>query len=214
MKYPKAIIFVVLLLILSSCKKKCEEYYLGSLIYMNPYNGNEVLNYHNSTGDDIIFIGQGRSTRMNTLQASYSGDVCTSTEWDNCYFEEESKLFEIMIFLRPTTSNVHAHLDLILQNHSYIDSGYYDYQYQINFKMPLDKNNLGDDQSYYDSLFIYNTMQYDVFAATPRLFKSISLKEVLMEPIHPSQIYYNVHNGLVKVDFDDGSTWELKEIVP
>jgi hypothetical protein len=214
MKYPKAITFVVLLLILSSCKKKCEEYYLGSLKNMNPYTGTEALIFNTTTGNEIVFNGQGRSTRMNTTGPNYSGDICESIEFDNCYFEEENGLFDFKIYLRPTTSNVQAHLDLIFKNYSY-DSKSYIYEYQVNFEIPLDKNNLGADQIYYDSLLIYNTLQYNVFADTPSPYKSIPLKEVVIDTIiQPSLIYYNIHNGLIKVDFDDGSTWELKEIIP
>ncbi len=57
-------------------------------------------------------------------------------------------------------------------------------------------------------------MQYDVFAATPSPYKSIQSKTAKDTIIKHSWLYYNIHGGLIKVDFDDGSTWELKEITP
>lgn len=210
MKYPKAITLVVLLLILSSCKKKCEEYYLGSLIYMNPYNGNEVLKYHNSTGDDIIFIGQGRSTRMNTLQASYSGDVCTSTEFDNCYFEEENNKYKLTISLRPTTDYQSAYLGLNLLDYTFND--YWHYNSRSLFNLPLKMESLKPGQSYFDSLLVLNKYFYNVFADEPELDTSPNKSN--NDTVHPSIFYYNTTHGLIKVDFDDGTSWELKEIIP
>ena len=59
---------------------------------------------------------------------------------------------------------------------------------------------------------LVSKMQYNVLAATPKLYKSTVLNNGNDTIIEPSLIYYNIYNGLIKVDFDDGSTWELKEI--
>lgn len=178
---------------------------------MNPYSGSEVIRYSSSNGNDVVFIGQGRYTRMNTINADNRGEECQKIEFDNCLFQDEQFLYDIIIFLRPTTKNVQAHMDLIFKNYSYNNKSVA-YEYIVGYNIPLDKDNLRQDQYYYDSLQINNTMQYEVYAAVPDPYKScqgLYIKDTIIEPI---KFYYNIHNGLVKVDFDDGSTWELKEI--
>lgn len=205
MKPPKGILLVVFFLILLSCKEECDEYYLGSLKNMNPYNGNEVLIYNNSTGDDIIFNGNGRNNWLNTFD--HNGE-CVKVEIDDCIYWDSEYDYRIIISLRPTTFYQSAYLSIDLSDYTYNESWHY--RSLINFNIPLDKDNLDVDQFYYDSLLVNNTMQYDVFSAIPKLG---SAKEVLMDTIHPSMIYYNITSGLITVDFDDGSTWELKEII-
>jgi hypothetical protein len=53
-----------------------------------------------------------------------------------------------------------------------------------------------------------------VYVGNTILDRTPTTKEIMVDTIHPSIIYYNIEYGIVKVDFDDGSSWELKEIIP
>lgn len=208
-----ALIFVLLLIFASpSCKEKCDEYYLGSLKYMNPYSGSETIIFSKDDKEDITFEGQFRSSTMNTTYPNNSSDICESIEFDDCKFREENDQFVFFIFLRPTTNNVSAHLSLVFKNYSY-DNKSIVYEYIIEFNIPLDRDNLRPDQIYYDSLQINNSIQYEVYAAVPDPYKSSHRTDIIDTIIEPNRFYYNIQNGLLKIDFDDGSTWELKEIL-
>ena len=206
-------LFVVTLLIIvvSSCKKKCIEYSLGSLINMNPYTGNETLVFDNSNGEDVLFLGEGRNVTINTVQPQNSGEECEKTEFDNCYFDEEDELFQLRIKLRPTTNASQAHMFLVIVDYRYNDTRPFDYR--VSFNIPLNKDNLKEGQAYYESLDIQGAVYYDVFTAKTEYYNKFSVKEIAMDTIHPSLICYNIHEGLLKIDFDDGSTWELKKII-
>jgi hypothetical protein len=221
MKYTKAalchkkfitLISVILLLILvSSCKKKCNEYTLGSLTEMNPYTGNETLVFKKSNGEDIVFRGEGRNITINTVQPQNSGEECEKTEFDDCFFKEEDDLFQLNIKLRPTTYVSQSHMFLVLVDYRYNDLRPFDYR--VWFNIPLDKDNIAEGQAYYDSLNIQSTTYYDVFTAETDYNLKYSVKQIAMDTIRPSLFYYNSQVGLLKMDFDDGSTWELKEIL-
>lgn len=211
-KYLALFVVILLMILVSSCKKKCNEYLLGSLTNMNPYTGNETLVYYNSNGEDILFLGEGRDVTINTVQPQNSGEECEKTEWDNCYFDEEDELFQLRIKLRPTTDASHAHMFLVIGDYRYNDTRPFDYR--VSFNIPLNKNNLNEGQAYYDSLDIQSTTHYDVFTAETEYYNKYGVKQVAMDTIRPSLFYYNSQEGLLKIDFDDGSTWELKEIIP
>jgi len=206
--HTRIINFLLLFVIIAftNCKEPCSEYLLGDLIIYNPLNGSETLILIDSDGVEYSFIGKGR---RNWLSESEGYEGCEIIEMDNTVFSESNENYTIMINVRPSTY-YRSVPDIVIYFMDYTYSASHHYRSHISLDIPLDKNNLGVDQYYYDSLLIQNTMAYDVFAAVPQ---HSSAKEALLDTIHPSLIYYNADYGVVKIDFDDDSTWELKEIL-
>jgi len=210
MKILKSYILpIVILLICFGCKKKCTEYKLGELTQYNPLNGTETVMFADSSGNEYSFIGEGRS--ISTYSSDYMGE-CYNDEVDDCYFRDSEGDYKIFIRLVSTTFHDPAFIFIELSDYRFSESWHY--KSFVKFNLPFDRNNLDDNQFYFDSLLVNNTMQYDVFAGVPELDRTPTTKETLLDTVHPSMFYYNKQNGLVKVDFDDGSSWELKEIIP
>jgi hypothetical protein len=195
------------MIICFGCKKQCTEYKLGNLTQYNPLNGTETILFVDSSGNEYSFRGEGR--RIIIYSSDYNGE-CYETEGDNCIHQESDNNYRFKIGLRPTTFHDPAYLFIVLSDYRYNNSWQYDSR--VDFNIPLDKNNLDDNQYYFNSLLVNNTMQHDVFAGVPKLDRTPTIKEILLDTVHPSMFYYNKKNGLIKVDFDDGTSWELDHI--
>lgn len=195
-----------MILLFSNCKKKCDEYLLGDLIYSNPLTGNETIVFYGTNEENIIFKGQGRRNYMNK---SNENNQCRIVELDDCYFDEENKKYELLIHLSPTTDYQPAYLVLFFYDYTYNKFRHYTSKKSI-FEIPLSKENLKPGQLYFDSLLVINQYYSDVFAGETDLDLVKSTKDT----IHPSMFYYATSHGIIKIDFDDGSSWELKEIIP
>lgn len=206
MKYSKVITIVVFSLVLLSCKEKCEEYFLGSLLETNPLNGSESLIYINSDNDSLLFIGQGR---FNTKTKNNNGNECYIVELDDCHFKEINNNYKIVISLAPNTDHSIAHMAIDLQDYTYSETWHYNAQ--SIFNLPMAVPNLAEGQFYIDSLLILDKYYYDIYASYTEIDKTANQKS--KDTIHPSIFYYTTREGLIKVDFDDGSSWDLKEII-
>lgn len=195
------------MIICFGCKKKCTEYKLGDLTIYNPLNGTETIMFVDSMGNEYSFVGEGRSILI--YSTDYNGE-CYETEGDNCIHQESDNNYRIKIGLRPTSFHDPAYLSIVLSDYRYSESWHY--KSLIKFNLPLDRNNLNDNQVYFDSLLVNYTMQYNVFAGVPNHTTTPTTKETRMDTVLPSMFYYNKQYGLIKVDFDDGSSWELNRI--
>ena len=204
------LILFVIFIAFTNCKEECSEYLLGDLVIFNPLNGNETLVFSDSDGIEYDFIGKGR---RNWLNESDGYDGCDIEEMDNSTFSESSENYSIRLSVRPST-HYRSVADIVIYFLDYTYDDNHHYRSYISLDIPLDRNNLGVDQYYYDSLLIYNTVIYDIFAAVPQHSSAPTTKATLLDSIHPSLIYYNADYGVVKIDFDDSSSWELKEIIP
>ena len=192
-------------LLFSNCKKKCDESLLGDLIYTNPLTGNETIVFYGTNEENIIFKGQGRHTCM--YETNYNNQCCM-VETDDCHFDEENKKYKLLIHLSPNTDYQPANLVLFFRDYTY--NAYWHYNSRSLFDLPLKVDGLKPGQSYFDSLLVLNRYFYNVFADEPELDTSKSTNDT----VHPSMFYYTTSHGIIKIDFDDGSSWELKEIIP
>jgi hypothetical protein len=208
LKYTSFFIIALVLLGFQSCKEQCEEYFLGDLIYTNPYQGSETLIYYKSDGDSLIFKGQGR---YNSVTKASRNNECYEIELDDCYFDDIHEKYKLVIRLRPATDHGVAEISLDVQDYFYSDRWHFNSKSYFN--LPLSADNMKPDQEYFDSLLILNQYYYDVYVGSTILDRTPTTKENMADTIHPSFIYYNIELGIVKIDFDDGSTWELKEIL-
>jgi hypothetical protein len=207
--YP-FILLIFAMVFCFGCKKKCTENKLGDLTQYNPLNGTETVVFVDSSGNEYSFIGEGRRILIYSYDDSFG--ECYEVEGDNCYHQESDNKYRLRVGLRPFTFHDPAFMFIELADYRYNDRWHYDSR--TDFNIPLDKNNLDENQFYFDSIIVNNRYQFDVFAGVPDLDRTPTTKETLLDTVHPSMFYYNKQNGLVKVDFDDGTTWELKEIIP
>lgn len=209
MKINKSNVLVIcIIFICFGCKKECTEYKLGDLTLYNPLKGDETVIYTDSAGKEVFFVGNGRNRWLNT---GNENGKCNKVEIDDCFYWDSENDYSIFIRLAPTTFYQSAFLFIELADYRYNNNWHY--TSTVYFNIPLDKDNLDVNQFYIDSLYVSNTIQYDVFAGVPDLDRTPTTKETLLDTVHPSMFYYNKQNGLVKVDSDDGTTWELKEII-
>lgn len=191
-----------------SCKENCTEYLLGNFKNTNPYIGTESLIFYMSNGDSLMFLGQGRRSWMNK-NTEYD---CRIIEMDDCSFISNEANYGYIISLRPNTNHSDAEIRIIVNDYTYSDRWHYNSRSYFN--LPLSSENLNPGQEYFDSLLVLDHYFYDVYASNTILDRTPTRKEMMKDTVHPSMIYYNIEYGIVKVDFDDGSTWELKEIIP
>ncbi|MEE4257146.1 MAG: hypothetical protein V2I47_08915 [Bacteroidales bacterium] len=171
-------------------------------------SGNETLKYFCSNGAEVTFEGNGRNVWVTTTD--YGGE-CYESENDDCIFWDLQGDYRFIIRIRPITFHTDAHLSVEISDYTYSENWHY--SSLVIFTLPLDKNNLADDQTYYDSLKVNGNMFYDVYAGTPKITTIPTIKSIEMDTVLPSILYYNSSSALLKVDFNDGSTWELKEIL-
>ena len=197
-------LFIILLLALTSCKEKCDEYLLGNLVYQNPYQGYETLVFIDSSGDSIFFEGRGRHVYTFQNQHPY----CSSGEAEDCLFNEVDDKFTFYLHISPTTFHQDARLGITFQDHRYNE--YHSFDTRFLFNVPLDKNNLKPGNAFIDSMLVLNKYYYDVFADEAG---DDELKSKL-DTVFPSMLYYNLTDGIIKIEFDDSTSWELKEIIP
>ena len=87
--------------------------------------------------------------------------------------------------------------------------GTYDVSFQAFYKLPLSRENLFDKNIFSDSLLINNKWYYDVFIDSMYNFAQCSAPDI---HIYATWCYYSPSDGMIKLDFSDGSSWELKEI--
>lgn len=206
-------LWIIILLILIVFKTGCDktdlidEYYLGDLIYSNPYEGTEILVYKSSDGGEYSFHCQGRSRTTYENLVSVNTNDYYIVESDYTTFIDSTNEYRFGILLETSRSR-QAELGIGLSNYL-LEKGD-NYTSNSKFYLPLDKNNLKDGQEYYDSININGMYYYQVFSDPCELYfqsgNSSDTSQLL------SIVYYNTAQGLVKLDFTNGVTWELEEI--
>ena len=208
-------LLIILAVLISACKKDKEElvgeFLLGNLVCTNPYNGYETLIYQSTDNDIIRFIGNGRTKVTQKYYTDYYKDRYYIIEVDNCYFLEKNENYEMKITIHSSYSIPHYHLVLRL-----FDFQSFEYSYYLSlssYTIPLSDQNLKPYQVHLDSLFVLNKYYYHVFVDTTRLSKSNNIV-TRNDSIHPTIFYYNKSHGMLKIDFTDSTSWELKEIIP
>jgi hypothetical protein len=193
----------------SNCKKSnlIGEYYLGDLIYSNPYQGTEMLIYKSSDGKEYSFKCLSRSRTTYESTVSVNSNDYYITEHDYTYFIDSTNEYRFGIVLKTNRYN-QAEMGIGLSN--YLLGKEDNYTSNSMFYLPLDKNNLKDGQEYHDSIAINGMFYYCVFSDQCELYfqsgNSSDTNQLL------SVVYYNTAQGLVKLDFNNGVTWEIEEI--
>jgi hypothetical protein len=187
------------------------EYYLGELYYECPYKGYETLVFKSSGGILISFMGTGRKATIQENKISVNSNDYYIIEKDYMSLENSDGNYSFTIGLTPYNGyyDSPAYIGLGWALRDSATDG--DLTASSVFNIPLSRQNLDPDQIFYDSLMVLNDMYFDVYADSARQFRSNGMPINTSVPI-PNLFYYNKAHGILKLDFNDGSTWELYEI--
>ena len=162
----------------------------------NPFKGSEKIIFRED-GSIIEFSGTYRFNWIDEVPESlYSCDY-SLYEQDNTKFINEN--YEISLLMN-------GRYDFALR----IEDISNDFKMRSFLKMDQATGELSDYQEFLSTLYINNTEYNDVYKDT--------LTKSGLDPIPDSvkyavNIYYSTDYGIIKVDFSDGSTWELQEII-
>ena len=171
------------------CVKSPTESYLLSdeMKSQNPFSGDEKLYFITDSGVQYKFMSSyGRS---NVIHEVSNGS-------DGGYY-----LFEIdkMSFSAGNNYGFYYNMQHVSRRYPIfqIDFSCNGKGMSANFDMPISKENTQT----VDSIFIMGQWHYDVF---------ISEKEKVDNRAY--KLYYSTEFGVIKIDFSDGSYWELEKI--
>ena len=160
----------------------------------NPFKGYETLIY-NASDSVIEFTGNGRENSVHEYDISQSSCDWGVEEIDELRFK--NNFYEISLRM----SDRHDY-DLYLFDKTN------DIDLMSSFYIESDpKNNSGYDE-FMDSLNVGGFTYFNIYKN--HLFSPYDFPDSLN---HAVNLYYSIEYGIVKFDFSDGSTWELKEII-
>lgn len=195
MKYSVFVIILAVLMV-TACNKVIDEFYLSQEMRTQiPFEGYEQITFKNDNGGlEILKAGN----RINEIFETKEGNIfnvykyISEKEW--IAFENGSS----ELFIRNSSSKAGNHLRLTftINGQSFVGS----------FYSPLNAETLRFDEQYHDSLLVNDVIYYNVF--------SDSLGYSITEPdlSHPKRIYYSTDYGVVRIEFTNGTSWDLKEI--
>ena len=179
---------------MSSCGKLIDEFYLtDEMREQIPFNGFESIVFKDS--DENIFVLQGgdRFSRINKV------NECINCK-DYLYFEMETILFN------DNTYEINFYSEASRKSQFSIRYKINNYTFRCSFNSPLSQNTLEENQIYIDSLSVNSQTYYNIFSDALSHTGSIPV-----DP-YPERVYYSTDYGVVKIDYSDGSAWELLEV--
>lgn len=179
------------------CRQKIVEEQLLTDIQkdQNPFRSNEKIIYY--AGDStIVFTGTGRNNWTEEYDVDENYCEYGFMEFDRLIFTGNS--FNITLYMRES---------------KYYFLGIYDSINNISFysRFIIDKTtgSISDYNELIDRFNINDIPCFEIYKDT--LFGSnIDMPDSVKLATY---LYYSTEYGIVKFDFSDGSTWELKEII-
>ena len=154
----------------------------------NPFNGGERLYFRSDSGE--LFILSGTENRLNQTHEVPEGNDTRYyylLETDLMRFSSENQVYFWM--------EMYGHLPPPPRYR--IDFEYSDKGREFEFILPLDINTT----PFVDSIYIMNRWYYNVFIDEKEKIDNKAFK-----------LYYSTQFGILKIDFSDGSAWELENI--
>ncbi len=189
--------FILLFSILSLCYSCEKDHLTGKFLLtdemkaQNPYQGGETLFFLKNNEDTIVVFAKDRVNKVH--------EVLEGINTKNYFLLEEENIF--------------LDIDTILHDTSYFHLKMMpDRKGKTTFSIDLFQGNLRTDFSFklllsttttpcIDSLFVMNRWVKDVFTQEHEILDSRAYK-----------LYYSTEFGIVRLDFGDGSYWELEKI--
>jgi hypothetical protein len=195
------LLFIFLIISCTSCLKDrlLGEYYLTEEMKAQiPYKGNETIIFKSDSNNFIELVA---GNRENEIAKRYIGNQ-----------ESDYELWEID---HICLLNEYYNLSLWMNADRYEPKGIaFDFEY-LNGKYFFSGNFglfLNDSvTTVLDSIYINGTWFHHIYYDTMTYYHDQPFPESLEQ--YPIKSYYSKTFGVVKIDFSDGSTWELKEIV-
>lgn len=195
-----ASVFLVLITLVSGCNKGklLEEFTLTSEQRSQiPFNGFERISFIGNN-DSVFYLDGG--DRINVITKSEECITC------NDYYLSETDYINFV--------NQNCELRLIMTaSYSYrltisciIDDNAFTGIFYNN--LPLSKEKLSGKEVFLDSLYVNSVMYYNVFGDT--LEKN---EGIITIDSYPTFFFYSTEYGVLKVNFSDGSSWDLDQII-
>jgi hypothetical protein len=207
------IVFLVIFFSTLSCQKTqvLGEYHLGDLYYENPYNGYETLVFESSEGILFTFTGTGRKTSVYENKVSVNSNDYYVIEKDYMSLEDSDGNYSLGLGLTPYNGYRNEPATIGMGWRDYVSDTQGSLTANSRFIIPLSKQNLESDQMFYDSMLVLNKIYYNVYADYTNQYRAGGVLADTQFAM-PEIFYYNRTDGILKIDFNDGSTWELQEI--
>ena len=202
MKKYLLVLLCIVFLIFTGCEKGklVGEYFLkeGSKEVI-PYKGNDVVKFRNNNIDTLLFTGSERIDEMRDSYVSVSSDDYNLWEYNQINFTNDVNLLKLM--LEPSVTNDSTDNMSIL--YEYIEGNYYHFNCRFSIWNGIIQSQL------YDSIFINQKNYYNVYYDTMEYLQNTIPQELLN---YPTKLYYSTQYGILKIDFADGTTWELESV--
>jgi hypothetical protein len=201
LKVLLSVVIVAVLFIAPGCKKDCRLMYEKLLTEQQkkqiPFEGRERISFKNDT-NIFELNGTGRFDTIKKLHNSgYSCDYYTQ-EYDFLTFEGEN----INLNLLMTGRDI---FNISLDDFSQ------DFHMLASLRTDQSTGELLDYEELIDSLIVNNSLYLNIYKDTVDVSYPINGDDS-DSIILATYIYYSTDFGVVKIDFSDGSSWELEKI--
>lgn len=219
----RTILLISLMTVLSflfvECKKNCNSKELDDKTFTDmernivPYNGSETLIFKNSIGDSLVFIGQGRTSKMDNRVEfpDHDEDECAgntrNAESNQVSFKcgnTDSIIRIALDFWRPFDNDENIKLiDFSYSSIGYVSSNYFYGTYMFYSDTLVSPTNAWQNfyliTAYYNSLTLINKTYQRVYELS--FFNS-----------YGRTLYYNIIQGVVGYKESSGTIWYLDRI--
>jgi len=198
------VIFIFFLLTTFSCQKGKlvgEHYVHESSRELIPYLGFEQLTFKGNDTVEHFFSGEDRIYSVNKTYVSVSSDDYILSDQDYIRFTGEQNQLSVFVSPHP----IHDNDDVLDIYFIYLEG---DYTFYTKIYLP---NGELLAENYYDSLLVNQHQYYHVYYDTMTFMHYQPFPDHL--PQFPVKSYYSTTFGVLKIDFSDGSTWELEHIL-
>jgi hypothetical protein len=214
MRVRKIIFFLVSLPLLvgnGGCQKTqlLGEYYLDDFYYSNPYQGYEKLVFKSSHKTEINFLGEGRYSTIHKAYVSVNSNDYYLWESDIVSYISGNDQYRISVYMKA--SKYESENRLIQGWRDYLSDTTGFVGASTANRLPLNQHNLLSQNRFLDSLVVGEKVYHNVYVDSTRVFRE-NMQPIDSSFFFPTIIYYNTTEGILKFDFNDGSTWELSHI--
>lgn len=201
-RWPVFLIVLLFVLLLSSCKDEPANIYeLGSLKSSNPYTGKETLIFVNTAQDTLIFNGYSRTSKFIEGGNGGGNGEYNLYERDDTYFYSSDFRHRLRVQLSAECCNSD---DIVIFYSWEPDTVSGSYVYSPVFNFPLPISNHSSHVTYLSYLSVLGNTYNHVYCSTCYNYNY---------PVpYPNKLYYTVNEGIIKMDYTDGSKLELLRI--
>jgi len=193
MKNPK--IYIVILISIVSLLYSCNEGHITGKYFLTdemksqiPYHGGETLFFTRNNVDTIMIVAMDRVNKVYEILDGINTNNYSIWEEESIYMNIDTipnDTNSISLKMMTDFSGRNTFLEIVVYRGTITN--------RFSYTLPLSK----EYTPYIDSIYIMNSWIKDVF-----------VHETALE----NTMYYSTQYGIVKIDFSDGSFWELESI--